>query len=228
MSDYLVVVEREFTRLRGGAPMLTPADWEVARGWEKRGVPLDAALEGIRSSLGRRLRPSLRTALRECETAVNAAHRARKRRAAGTAATLPEPSSAAPGGTEASGPDAAAGGLPAELAGWRTPRVLGLAPDAAARLEATVHAEAARIAAETPGAPGASSRELASIERDLLARLAALLPAETVTEVRRSANEALAAHRGRMPEAVWRESFGRAVRRRIARKLRLPDFGSGA
>ncbi len=70
--DYLREIERVFVS-EGGGPFLAPADWEVARGWESEGVPLEAAVAGIRRALAAGGR---RRGLRHCAAHVRAAAKA--------------------------------------------------------------------------------------------------------------------------------------------------------
>ncbi len=238
--DYLVAVEREFTRHRGGDPFLTPADWELAHGWEVKGVPLEAALAGIRTALAARLRPSPRTPLRHCAPAVEREFRAAKARVAGTAATFGDaPPSGATGPTSgptsgpapaseesASGPGDAVHELVARLAAFRAPEALGADPETASRLEAAAKTAAARLEAlaAEPGTDKAPDLEAAW--SDLLDDMTKALPPSVLDACRRQAAEALEDHRSRMPDTTYRHSFRQAVRRRAARKLGLPPFVS--
>ncbi len=212
-DDYLVAVEREFTRRRGGAPLLTPADWEVARGWERSGIPLEAALEGIRTALDQSLRPSPRMPLRRCAAPVEAAAAARKRRGAGG---VRNPS------VEEDRPEPDPVVL---LASWRAPPGLAVDPETAGRIEALARAGAAEIRGLREDRSD-SRRRAARIETAwaaLLDRLVAALPPPVQVELRRAAVAALAGHRERMPERGWRRAVHEAARRRAAGRLGLPS-----
>ena len=88
-------VERVFVARRGGASVVSPADWQLILDWERRGIPLPVVVEGIgrafddrefdgRASASGRLR------LRACAPAVEAAFAGYRRRRAG----LPETAAA--------------------------------------------------------------------------------------------------------------------------------------
>ena len=141
--NYFEAIEEEFIRLRGTPLLLNPADWQLAQGWKKQGVPLFLVLESIREVFARRAErqaaspeaPKRRvSSLRYCRASVEKAwaeHRelgaappVRRRQA-----TIDVPARLA----------ALAGALPANLAGadsWRR-RLLdlqGTAPEVEDRL----------------------------------------------------------------------------------------------
>ena len=235
-ADYLVAVEREFTRLRGGAPLLTPADWDVVRRWERRGIPLEAALEGIRVALDRSLRASPRMPLRRCESAVEAAAATRRRRTGGASAPRPAASAPRPAASwfrpaaSSFRPAAAAPPRPdpvVVLSGYRTPTGLGADPETAARIEALAREAAIEIRDVLRGAraetPSVREARLEAAWAALLDRLGRSLPPAVRADVHRGAVAALSGHRERMPERSWRRAVREAARRRIARQLGLPS-----
>jgi hypothetical protein len=67
--DYVRAVAERFVKLRGRGLMVSPADLEVAAGWEKAGVPLRVALRGVAAAF--RSRPDIRS-LAQCRPAVAA------------------------------------------------------------------------------------------------------------------------------------------------------------
>ena len=241
--DYLREIERVFVPLRGGTLFLTPADWEVARGWEERGIPLAAALSGVRAALSGGGPFSPRTPLRHCAPAVEAAFAALRRRAAGAAppaagttlpapATTPPAAGATPSAAGATPPAAGAGRdsrrgldlLAEALDRWTPDRAAISNPEAAGAARAAARAAAAGVRElDAASAPEFEDR-LAALERELLDRLRAALAPAVREKVAGEARRALAAYRGRMPEAVWRESLAQAVRRRVAATLGVPTF----
>lgn len=110
-------VERAFVARRGGASVVSPADWQLILDWERRGVPLPVVVEGIRRAFDRRAAASGRLGLRACARSVEAAFADYRRRRAGlpetAAASGPPapPSSAEPpdAGTAETPPTRAAG-----------------------------------------------------------------------------------------------------------------------
>ena len=227
--DYLREIERVFVPLRGGTLFLTPADWEVARGWEERGIPLAAALSGIRAALSGGGPFSPRTPLRHCAPAVEAAFAALRRRAAGAAppaAGTTLPAARATLSAAGAGRDSRRGlDLLAEaLVRWTPDRAAISNPEAAGAARVAARAAAAGVRElDAASAPEFEDR-LAALERELLDRLRAALAPAVREKVAEEARRALAAHRGRMPEAVWRESLAQAVRRRVAAALGVPAF----
>lgn len=114
-------VERAFVARRGGASVVSPADWQLILDWERRGIPLPVVVEGIgrafddrefdgRASASGRLR------LRACAGAVEAAFAGYRRRRAGLPETAAASEPAAPSPADAAG----AGRLPSEVS--RPPR----------------------------------------------------------------------------------------------------------
>ncbi len=95
--DYFRAVEQRFTSLRGGVPFLTPGDWDVATGWQERGIPLDIVLAAIGGVFARLPRRAPRMPLARCAPAVEAAFRNHRRRGAGAASGATESPGSGPG-----------------------------------------------------------------------------------------------------------------------------------
>lgn len=219
--DYLREVERVFVALRGGAPFLTPADWEVARRWEERGIPLRLALSGIRAALGSHGAIAPRTPLRSCSAAVEREFAALRRQRAGAA---PPPAAAPP--DDRSGLEE----LAETLRRW-TPDPGLVAPGRAAEARAAARAAADRVSslgvpvAGPEGARGGCfESRLGEIDRDLLDRLRTALAPAARERISAHARRALAGHRARMPEPGWREAVAQAVRRRVRESLGVPPL----
>ena len=97
--DYFETIEEEFIRLRGAPLLLSPADWRLADGWRREGVPLFLVLESIRGVFERRAErlasapdaPRRRvSSLRYCRAAVEKAW-TEHRELGGVAAPRPKP-----------------------------------------------------------------------------------------------------------------------------------------
>lgn len=54
-EQYFLRIEQLFAALRGRSLLLSPADYQLARQWYDRGVPLSCALRGIRAAFFRKL-----------------------------------------------------------------------------------------------------------------------------------------------------------------------------
>ncbi len=75
---YFRAIEEAFIRLRGSPLLLSPADWQIARGWHERGIPLDfvcRALETFFEARRERGVESRVRSLRYCAPAVEEAWR---------------------------------------------------------------------------------------------------------------------------------------------------------
>ena len=110
-------VERAFVARRGGASVVSPADWQLILDWERRGVPLPVVVEGIRRAFDRRAAASGRLGLRACARSVEAAFADYRRRRAGLPETAaasgppapPSPAEPPDAGTAETPPTRAAG-----------------------------------------------------------------------------------------------------------------------
>lgn len=110
-------VERAFVARRGGASVVSPADWQLILDWERRGVPLPVVVEGIRRAFDRRAAASGRLGLRACARSVEAAFADYRRRRAGLPETVaasgppapPSPAEPPDAGTAETPPTRAAG-----------------------------------------------------------------------------------------------------------------------
>ncbi len=215
--DYFREVERAFVSLRGGAAFLTPADWQVVNDWEQRGIPLSAALAGIRAVFSGRTAVSRKMPLGRCAAAVELAFDARRRQSAGTARLPPR----AGGGCLEERLAALAGTLDR----W-TPEGGAAPPPGAAAAVAAAREQIVALARETP--PDAPDSEVESrlekIDERLLAAMEAMLGPAARGMIAQEAARALAAHRERMTDPVYRDALARAVRRRVRLALGLPSL----
>jgi len=50
IANYFLKIEALFSELRGRSALLSPADYQLAKGWFDRGVPLSCVLNGIRNA----------------------------------------------------------------------------------------------------------------------------------------------------------------------------------
>ncbi len=206
-DDYFRAVERAFLELRGGGLVLSPADWDLVRRWDERGIPLEVVLSGIRAAFSGKVRVSSRMPLGECAGAVEAAFGARRVRQAGAAA----PRDAAPqSGTDPEG-------LVGRLRSWSPDRTRLATPEMAGDLVAAARAAAARIErlGKSADAPASAGETVQAIENDLVMRLQAALPDAAREQIETEVRGKLAPYRTRMPAATWRTTFDQSVRRRV-------------
>lgn len=206
-DDYFRAVERTFLGLRGAGLVLSPADWDLVRRWEERGIPLEVVLSGIRATFSGKVRVSSRMPLGACSRAVEAALDARRVRRAGAAVpgeTVPE----AETGLERLG---------GRLRRWSPDRARLANPDMAVDLVDAARDAAVRIErlGKSPDASASAGDTVQAIENDLVNRLQAALPDAAREKIETEVRNKLAPYRMRMPESTWRKTFDEAVRRRV-------------
>lgn len=89
---YFQHLERVFIELRGAPLLLSPADWQVARGWHREGIPLELVEATLREVFERRLAEGKEdrvNSLRYVKSAVTRAWRAQQKLQAAAAPTAP-------------------------------------------------------------------------------------------------------------------------------------------
>ncbi|MYB18718.1 MAG: hypothetical protein F4Y16_07005 [Holophagales bacterium] len=203
--EYFERIEEEFIRLRGAPLLLSPADWRLADGWRREGVPLFLVLESIRLVFERRAErqaasPAAQqrrvSSLRYCRPAVEKAW-AEFRELGGASARPPSPAAI----DVRERLQALADALPpatADLESWRQ-RLL-----------------------ELRGSAPAVEDRLAELDRELVDRAFELLPGRDRETVAAEAEAAL----GRMADRVGTERLAelrqRMVRRLVRERLGLP------
>jgi hypothetical protein len=192
---YFQAVEEIFVGLRGSPLLLSPADWQVARGWHREGVPLDLVRRALEEVFAKRKERGAKgkiSSLRYCAPAVEAAWEELK-------------DLAAPGHRAAA---------PAfEVA----PRLAALA----AALPRDLHALSARIAALDGDAQAVEER-LASLDREMLDAATAALDGETRAEIDAAVEKTLASLGGRLPAEELERSRERLTRQALRRRMGLP------
>ncbi len=193
---------------------LAPADWDVVRGWEARGIPLDVVLSGIRTAFSGRTRAPSRMSLGECSGAVEAAFDALRMQRSGAGSAPREDHPEVRNRLEQ---------LADQLRKW-SPEPGSLSDE---KTGADLVAAAGEAAAELDrlgrdeSASSGAERELTEIEDSLLIRLQAALPNATLEEIESAVRNKLEPYRTRMPESTWRETYEKAVRRRVRQVMGL-------
>jgi hypothetical protein len=193
---YFRAVEELFVRLRGAPMLLSPADWQIASNWRRRGIPLAVVREALESVFAKRRErgaTSRVNSLRYCSQAVEKAWLAVTE--LGRLAEAEVPASAAAKPPVGLLLERLAASLPAEL-----PRV----GDWRARVLA-----AGREAEEV-------ERQLAAIDADLLRALEASLPPADRDALHRAA---IAAAK-RLQRRLGASELARAERRLAEVRLR--------
>ena len=189
---YFQAVEEIFVRLRGAPLLLSPADWQVASGWHREGVPLDLIGRVLEEVFARRKERGTKgkiNSLRYCAPAVEAAW-----------ADLRELT--APGErTEADPLDVAArlGNLAAAVPAGFAGRVLALQGDA-------------------PSVEAA----LSALDREMLAASAGSLAPDLREEVEAAVDKTLAVLKGRLPADELERSRERLTWQVLRQRLGLP------
>lgn len=203
-QQYFLAVERHFLELRGAPMLLSPADWQIARGWRELGVPLPVVhrvLDRVFEQRRERGAKGRIQGLRYFDDAVRA-----------TWAEI----------LELRGP-----------VGPRAPavhvHVTGRLEQLAARLPATVPERESWmgrvLALGEPGAETARVEEaLAVLDRELLAAARSWLSAEELAAERREVERALDTLRGRLDAEGLDEVGRRLLERRLRDRFALPEL----
>lgn len=197
---YFQGIEEVFVELRGTPFLLSPADWQVARRWQREGVPLDLIKNAMAEVFAKRQERGAKgkiSSLRYCAPAVEAAWDHLRE-----LAVADQRGSAAGVGLDLPGRlRALAAALPQDLPereGW-----------------------AARIAALAGGSQ-AVEEGLSTLDRELLDAAAARLPGKAGREVEETVERTLATLAGRLPDAELARSRDHLRRQILRKRLALP------
>jgi hypothetical protein len=192
--SYFQAIEEIFVELRGAPLLLSPADWQVARRWQREGIPLDLVRSTLEEVFAKRKERGARgkiSSLRYCAPAVEAAW-----------ADL----------RELTAPARRAEAPAFEVA----PRLASLAASLPGR-----EALSGRVA-QLSGDPQEVEERLAALDREMLDQAWDELDGETRSEVEAAVEKTLASLAGRLPVLELASSRERLVRQTLRRKLGLP------
>jgi hypothetical protein len=192
--SYFQAIEEIFVELRGAPLLLSPADWQVARRWQREGIPLDLVRSALEEVFAKRKERGARgkiSSLRYCAPAVEAAW-----------ADL----------RELTAPARRAEAPAFEVA----PRLASLAASLPGR-----EALSGRVA-QLSGDPQEVEERLAALDREMLDQAWDGLDGETRSEVEAAVEKTLASLAGRLPALELASSRERLVRQTLRRKLGLP------
>lgn len=192
--SYFQAIEEIFVELRGAPLLLSPADWQVARRWQREGIPLDLVRSTLEEVFAKRKERGAKgkiSSLRYCAPAVEAAW-----------ADL----------RELTAPARRAEAPAFEVA----PRLASLAASLPGR-----EALSGRVA-QLSGDPQEVEERLAALDREMLDQAWDGLDGETRSEVEAAVEKTLASLAGRLPALELASSRERLVRQTLRRKLGLP------
>src|SRR5436305_3570967 len=192
--SYFQAIEEIFVELRGAPLLLSPADWQVARRWQREGIPLDLVRSTLEEVFAKRKERGAKgkiSSLRYCAPAVEAAW-----------ADL----------RELTAPARRAEAPAFEVA----PRLASLAASLPGR-----EALSGRVA-QLSGDPQEVEERLAALDRAMLDQAWAGLDGEARSEVEPAVEKTLASLAGRLPAGELASSRERLVRQTLRRKLGLP------
>ena len=200
-QEYFAAVEARFVSRRGKSTLLSSADWQLARGWRREGIPLDLVLHGLdlafeRYRSGRR-RNTL-SSLRYCEPIVQQLWE--ERLSLGPAAPLRP---VAPELDVADRLTRLAAALPAELP------------------ERETLAEAIR---RLSGSAEAVESGLATLEARWLRAASGALDAESRDQLEAVIERSLAAVRARLDPAALAVAHDRLLGQALRRRFALPEL----
>jgi hypothetical protein len=192
--SYFQAIEEIFVELRGAPLLLSPTDWQVARRWQREGIPLDLVRSTLEEVFAKRKERGAKgkiSSLRYCAPAVEAAW-----------ADL----------RELTAPARRAEAPAFEVA----PRLASLAASLPGR-----EALSGRVA-QLSGDPQEVEERLAALDREMLDQAWDGLDGETRSEVEAAVEKTLASLAGRLPALELASSRERLVRQTLRRKLGLP------
>jgi hypothetical protein len=192
--SYFQAIEEIFVELRGAPLLLSPADWQVARRWQREGIPLDLVRSTLEEVFAKRKERGAKgriSSLRYCAPAVEAAWADLRE------LTAPARRAEAPAFEAA-------------------PRLAALAASLPGR-----ETLAARITSLS-GDPQEVEERLAALDRQMLDQAWEGLDGEARSEVEAAVEKTLAALAGRLPAGELASSRERLVRQTLRRKLGLP------
>ncbi|HSU82603.1 MAG TPA: hypothetical protein VLR69_09300 [Thermoanaerobaculia bacterium] len=192
--SYFQAIEEIFVELRGAPLLLSPADWQVARRWQREGIPLDLVRSTLEEVFAKRKERGAKgkiSSLRYCAPAVEAAW-----------ADL----------RELTAPARRAEAPAFEVA----PRLASLAASLPGREALSGHV------AQLSGDPQEVEERLATLDREMLDQAWDELDGETRSEVEAAVEKTLASLAGRLPVLELASSRERLVRQTLRRKLGLP------
>ncbi len=202
--SYFRGIEEDFVRRRGGALVLSTADWDLMWNWHQSGIPLRVVLRGIADAFEAHAHSWSRRqpvrGLRYCAAEVERA-RQRWRRALSLDRA------------EALGVDAHLQGL---IAAW-----------GAARLPSELSTERDRLLEALRAGPGGEEVQewLQARESDLAARLARTAGTKVMGELRHLAESDLERYRDRMPRRTFDRIVEEGLTRRLFERYGVPRLG---
>jgi hypothetical protein len=210
---YFRAIERAFLRLRGGALLLPPADWQLTRRWHDAGVPLELVLQTLEEVFARRAERGAKdrvSSLRYCAGAVDAAW-------------LERQALQAPGwrGTAAGGSEQGAPGLPPLEAGdavvARLQALAGRLPDGLPGVEGW-----RQQILTLRGEPAVVEDQLQALDQALLDTARGSLSEHEQGEVAAEVRRLTAGLRQRLPAAEVGRARERLERQLVRQRLELP------
>ena len=226
--NYFTEIEEYFWRKRGAHLLVSPLDWAIVETWQKAGIPLHAVLKGIdrafesyqrsrRGAAGRQLK-----SLAYCVEAVLDAAEEEQEAAAGTGPQT----KAAPAGEAFSREELRSffqrnAGCLARAA----EKLRGGHAELAARIEETrKRLEETLPLVDSPARLDLEDleRRLSVLEEKLTAALTAGASEETLLEIRREMDRALAAYRRKMTAEQLAQLERQYTQKRLFEKYDLP------
>lgn len=210
--QYFRAIEEVFIALRGAPLLLSPKDWQTARDWHRRGIPLELVTRALEELFEKRReegKESKVSSLRYCAPAVEAAWKeVRELSAAEAGRTGRGRGGALAADAERPTPgarlEALASALPEDLPGRDelVGKIRELAPEEGTEAD--------------PGAERRIEEALAALEREAVEELTAALSDDRRAELEASIDRSLQALSDRLP----RDEAERARRRLLAQKVR--------
>jgi len=222
---YFQAIEAVFIGLRGAPLLLSPKDWQTARDWHRRGIPLDLVTRTLQEVFERRRERGDEdkiSSLRYCHRAVKAAWKELRELTAVTGA----PGAAGEGAGASFDPaarlEALARALPEDLPGRESlvERLVALAGVGAAGMgDGAGEGEGA-----APADPRAIEEALTELDREVLEGLVEALPEARRRALEAEAEESVRALADRLPRGEVERARRRVFEQKVRRIHGLPTL----
>lgn len=200
-QEFFAAIEERFVRLRGTTLLLSPADWQLARGWKREGIPLELVLTALDLAferfLGGRRRGKI-SSLRYCNAFVEELWQ--ERLELGPAAPIRTPAAPLDVGARL---EALAARIPADL------------PDRASVVQSILALH---------GNPEEVESGLAAIQQRTLEHASSRLDPAAQQALERAMERSLTPLQARLAPSALEEARDRLRARALQRQIALPEL----
>ncbi len=221
---YFQALEAAFIRLRGAPLLLSPADWQVAKGWRREGVPLELVVRVMERVFERRAETGEKTGIRSLRyfrSAVAGAWQRILELGGGEKERLAEPVDISDRLERLAAALPTRSGL-LEAPASESDQLSKLLRVSLAGAIAGAVEELAKQILSLTGSASTVEGALQRLDRAFMDRLREGLDAPTLTALEESLQESLVALSERMGGDTHDQTLGLLLRRRLRQELELP------